>query len=120
MLNTISPEPGEDSLAVATTKRRRSYPKELKARIVSECQGGERSVASIALEHCINANLVHKWIRLSREDTTPQMLPVMPVSTVNPVQDWCGHIELSVPNGTMRLFGVVEAQNVRALLRALQ
>ena len=120
MLDTISPETTENSVAVASTKRRRSYPKELKARIVSECQGGERSVASIALEHGINANLVHKWIRLSREDTTPQMVPVTPVSTVDPVQGWCGHIELSLLNVTIRLFGEVEEHNVRALLRALQ
>ena len=78
MLDTLSTESSETTTAPGTVTIRRSYSKELKASIVAECLSGYRSVASIALEHGINANLVHKWIRLSREKTSTRMVPVTP------------------------------------------
>ena len=62
---------------------------------MSECLLGVRSVASITLEHGINANLVHKWIRLSREQPTTRMVPVSPPGVEELVAEG-GHIELSL------------------------
>ncbi len=42
---------------------RRRHGAELKARVVRECQEPGASVASVALAHGLNANLVHKWRR---------------------------------------------------------
>ena len=72
MLDPLSTESPEMATVPGTGKTRRSYPKELKATIVYECLSGVRSVASIAMEHGINANLVHKWICLSRENPQPE------------------------------------------------
>ena len=47
----------------AKKKTRRRYDAELKQQILAECAEPGASVASIALSHGINANVVHKWRR---------------------------------------------------------
>lgn len=44
--------------------QRRSYSKSFKAQIIQECAQPGASIASVALSHSLNANLVHKWIRV--------------------------------------------------------
>jgi len=44
---------------------RRRHSAELKAQILGECAQRGASVASVALSHGINANVVHKWRRLA-------------------------------------------------------
>lgn len=46
------------------TKKRRTYSKEFKLSIVNACKNSNTSIASVALQHSINANLVHRWIRI--------------------------------------------------------
>lgn len=47
----------------AKKKTRRRYGAVLKQQILAECTEPGASVASIALSHGINANVVHKWRR---------------------------------------------------------
>ena len=42
---------------------RRRHADELKVQVLRECQERGASVASVALAHGLNANLVHKWRR---------------------------------------------------------
>ncbi|WP_218927888.1 transposase [Pseudomonas sp. ICMP 8385] len=49
---------------------RRSYSKSFKAQIIQECVQPGASIASIALSHSLNANLVHKWIRVHTQQNT--------------------------------------------------
>jgi transposase len=49
----------------AKNKTRRRYGAELKQQILAECAEPGASVASVALSHGINANVVHKWRRES-------------------------------------------------------
>lgn len=61
-------------------RQRTSYPKPFKAQIVQECLQPGVSMASVALRHGINANLVRKWIPAYR-DRLPAALPVfVPIS----------------------------------------
>ena len=48
-----------------TTPRRR-YSGETKAQILAECEAAGASVASVAMRHGINANVVHSWRRRER------------------------------------------------------
>ena len=43
---------------------RRTYSAEFKQHIVQACKASEVSIASVALQHGLNTNLVSKWIRL--------------------------------------------------------
>ncbi|WP_347456827.1 IS66-like element accessory protein TnpA [Acinetobacter thermotolerans] len=45
-------------------KKRRTYSAEFKQQIVQACKAPNVSIASVALQHGLNTNLVSKWIRL--------------------------------------------------------
>ena len=47
-------------------RKRRVYTREFKEQIVALCERGDRSIAQVALEHQINANLIHKWCRQTK------------------------------------------------------
>lgn len=53
---------------------RRRHSAELKAQVLAECAQPGASVAQVALSHGINANVVHKWRRLS--GTNAQVAPM--------------------------------------------
>ena len=53
----------QTSIASLTIKRR-TYSAEFKQQIVQACKASEVSIASVALQHGLNTNLVSKWIRL--------------------------------------------------------
>ncbi|MCE8011732.1 IS66-like element accessory protein TnpA [Billgrantia desiderata] len=110
-------------------RKRRRFTAEFKARIVEACQQPGASVAGIALEHALNANLVHKWIREARRSApvsdTPAFIPVPLTSTAAPVapqRQEAESIRLSIPSpkGTVIVeWPVSDAQGCRALLRDL-
>ena len=58
----------------------RRHCTQLKQQILAECAQPDASVASVALSHGINANVVHKWRRLdhgpSRDLQVPAFVPV--------------------------------------------
>jgi transposase-like protein len=61
--------------------QRRTYSKSFKAQVIQECSEPGASIANIALGYSLNANLVHKWIRLHTQKTTslqPAFIPVHP------------------------------------------
>ncbi|WP_349611750.1 transposase [Halomonas sp. H10-9-1] len=110
-------------------RKRRRFTAEFKARIVEACQQPGASVASIALEHALNANLVHKWIREARRSAsvsdTPAFVPVTMASTATPAagqRQEAERIRLSLPSpkGMVTIeWPVSDAQGCRALLRDL-
>lgn len=110
-------------------RKRRRFTAEFKAMIVEACQQPGASVAGIALEHALNANLVHKWIREARRSApvsdTPAFVPVPMASTATPAAGQhreAERIRLSLPSpkGTVIIeWPVSDAQGCRALLRDL-
>lgn len=60
---------------LATPRTRRRFTAEFKARIVEACQRPGASVAGIVLEHALNANLLHKWIRAARRKASVSDTP---------------------------------------------
>jgi transposase len=66
---------------------RRRHSAELKTQVLSECAQSGASVASVALSHGINANIVHKWRRLAGVARLPaaSFVPVaLPAPTCAP------------------------------------
>jgi transposase len=71
---------------------RRRHSAELKAQILSECVQRGASVASVAMSHGINANIVHKWRRLAGAVPLPgaSFVPVaLPAPTCTTPSDIC-------------------------------
>ncbi|MBS4046878.1 MAG: transposase [Alphaproteobacteria bacterium] len=64
----------------AKKKTRRRYGSDLKQQILAECAEPGASVASIALSHGINTNVVHKWRR-----EAGGALPALPTPAFVPV-----------------------------------
>lgn len=63
----------------AKRRSRRKHSAELKARVLSECAQPGASVAAIAQVNGLNANLVHRWLRLAR----PAIMAAGPVAPGN-------------------------------------
>ncbi|MEE4634879.1 transposase [Pseudomonas alliivorans] len=75
---------------------RRSYSKSFKAQVIQECAQPGVSIASIALSHSLNANLVHKWIRLHTQQNTalqpafiPRLLRCSILNRSTPISQRC-------------------------------
>lgn len=87
---------------------RRTYSKSFKAQVIQECVQPGASIASIALSHSLNANLVHKWIRVHAQKSTalqPAFIPLpMPLAEANSQatsSNIC--VEIQHPRGTIKV-----------------
>lgn len=83
-------------MAEGKREARRVHSAELKAAVVAQCAEPGASVAAVALEHELNANLVHRWRRVAegRERggrpvaRAEQFVPVpMPVIAASALQE---------------------------------
>ncbi|MDH0572767.1 MULTISPECIES: transposase [Pseudomonas] len=62
-------------------RQHRIYSKSFKAQVIQACSEPGASIANVALGYSLNANLVHKWIRLHNLKTTavqPAFIPLHP------------------------------------------
>lgn len=57
-------------------QERRSYSKSFKAQVITECAQADTSIANVPLTHNLNANLVHKWIRVHGQKNLALQLPL--------------------------------------------
>ncbi|NWF07131.1 transposase [Pseudomonas salomonii] len=60
-------------------QERRSYSKSFKAQVIAECAQADTSIANVALTHNLNANLVHKWIRVHAQKNLALQTAFIPV-----------------------------------------
>lgn len=82
---------------------RRRHSRELKAQILAECAEPGASVASVALAHGINANIVHKWRRLAGGSGEPAAAPTptfVPLSLPPPVSAPTADIRIELRRGS--------------------
>ncbi|KTB59980.1 MULTISPECIES: IS66-like element accessory protein TnpA [Pseudomonas] len=88
--------------------QRRSYSKSFKAQVIQECAQPGASIANIALSHSLNANLVHKWIRVQ----TQKAMALQPAFIPLPLQQAGANsqaalpticLEISHPRGTVKV-----------------
>ena len=85
-------------------RQRTSYPKAFKTQIVQECLQPGISIASVAVRHGINVNLVRKWIPAYRDilvSALPAFVPMKLESQTQPNQQMSVGIE--VPFGQQTL-----------------
>ncbi|MNF65806.1 Transposase [compost metagenome] len=88
--------------------QRRTYSKSFKAQVIQECSEPGASIANIALGYSLNANLVHKWIRLQTQKSTalqPAFIPLpIPLAGANShasPSNIC--VEIQHPRGTVKV-----------------
>lgn len=119
-------------------RRRQSYSREEKLRIVQETLEPGASVSVVARRHDVNANLVFTWRRqhqrgslgaVSRKAGKPALLPVIlqseetehgPRKSDLAKREPTGRIEIEFPGGgRLRTDGRVDADTLRAAIREL-
>ena len=61
---------------------RRSYLKFFKAQLIQEGAQPAASIASVALSHNLDANLVHKWIWLQSQKSIALQPAFIPLSVI--------------------------------------
>lgn len=105
---------------------RRTYSEAAKRAVVQLCLRPGVSVASTALAHGINANLLRRWMTQYGPGATPgngviaapSLLPVSTTSAATvrapPSSDSC--IEITFMGATIRIRGVVDPRALRAVL----
>ncbi|MGY1917407.1 IS66-like element accessory protein TnpA [Pseudomonas tolaasii] len=93
--------------------QRRSYSNSFKAQAIQGCAEPGASIASVAQKHGLNANLVHKWIRVLTNKTIALQPAFIPV----PLPLAGGHsqaasssicIEIQHPRGTVKVNWLTE------------
>ena len=128
-------------VTLSPKRRRRSYSREEKLRIVQETLKSGASASVVARRHDVNANLVFTWRRqhqegslvsVSRTPRKPRLLPVIvqPEAEHGPrksdlaqrevLATSTGRIEIEFPGGgRLRTDGMVNADTLRAAIQAL-
>ena len=123
-----------NSSPVITTKRR--YSAAFKRKLLELIEQPGASVAGVALEHGVNANLMFKWGRAKREHKGPagtaRQTVLLPV-TVDPQESRLaaapgGHttvfkegvIEIEIGGARVVLRGRIDPASVRSVLMALR
>jgi transposase len=65
----------------ARTPKRRYYSPELKLQVVKACDRADASIAGVAMQYGVNANIVHRWLREHSQGTlVAQPLAFVPVT----------------------------------------
>ena len=130
-----------DKPVVRAPRRRREHSAEFKRELVARSLEPDVSVAAIAMESGINANLLFGWRRqhldalsqaagapTSSRSPTAVLLPVSieagsrenhGAPPAPPARSSSGTIEIEIGNARVRLRGTVDDANVRCVLRAL-
>src|SRR5690554_1936700 len=85
-------------------RKRRQYTLEFKAKLVAESQNPGASVARIALDNDLNANLLRRWITESKQadqQLPPAFVPInLPAAVAPAVKNSnCIRIEIPQPSG---------------------
>lgn len=67
-----------DTMEHARRKKVREHPAQLREQVLNECEQPGASVAKVAQQHGLNANLVHAWRKQRRDRAPSQDSPAMP------------------------------------------
>jgi transposase len=127
-----------DKAVVRAPRRRREHSAEFKQELVARSLQPGVSVAAIAMEHGINANLLFGWrrrhlqVQASQAGTGSQAAVLLPVSIEAPVRAMSldapavvprpstGSIEIEIGNARVRLRGAIDEASLRTVLSALR
>ena len=110
---------------------RRTYSAEFKQQIVQACKASEVSIASVALQHGLNTNLVSKWIRLidAKPGNDRSLLPNKPAfialscsTPLDPTPTGMLTVQITLPHSKAEIglkWQVSEISALAELLKAL-
>jgi transposase len=113
-------------------RKRRSFRREFKRRIVEETLAPGASVSGVALRHGLNNNMVFKWRRRYLHELVPahsKSVKLLPISVVEqnaattpatPSPQALSSIELDCAGVRIHLHGSVDAEALRTVLAVVR
>ena len=113
---------------VPVIKKRRTYSAEFKQQIVQACKVQGVSIASVALQHGLNTNLVSKWIRLidgkptnndSPSISKPAFIALSCSTPLNTVSDMLT-LQITLPNSKTEIGLKWQTSEISALAELLK
>jgi transposase len=111
-----------DTKEDAKRRPRRRHDEQLKRQVLEECSAPGASVAKVAMDHGLNANLVHKWRRSAQPCSEPAAAFVavaVPAAVVDEPQQ-CVELELQRGALSVRVrWPMASAASCAAWLREL-
>ena len=110
-----------DTKEDAKRRTRRRHDDELKRQVLAQCATPGASVAKIAMDHGLNANLVHKW-RRTAERHSDAVSSFVPVALPATAAAQAPHIELELQRGALSArvrWPMTEANACAAWLREI-
>lgn len=102
-----------------TRQPRRTFTKQFKAQLVARVHKGEQSLAQIALDNHINANLLHKWVVLARDAAQPTPMVPVAIASDSTVAENDVSFELKIDCGTFRFSKCWDPAAVASLIKSL-
>jgi len=66
---------------VGDRRRRRRHSDEFKARVIAACRKPGVSIAGVALDHRLNANLLRRWVVVAERSEAPAPITAPAVTT---------------------------------------
>ena len=99
---------------------RRTYSKEFKIDAVVQCERGDRSLAQVAMDLKINANLVRRWQKELNAD--PSSTKLVPVNVAHPeiASETSAYLEININTNALKVVGSVDSNYVAQLVRSLR
>ena len=113
---------------VSASKKRRTYSAEFKNSIVQACKEPNTSIASVALQYGLNANLVSKWIRLldgrqtqhNSASPKPAFIALPYPATFNTSTAGMLHVHITLPDSSREIGLKWQASEMSALAELLK
>ena len=116
-MDTIS----NNTLPAMTKVKRRRHSPEFRARVVAECDQPNASIAAVARQYQLNANLVHKWRKAAKAENHQPPAPngFIPLALSVPATDTDTRVTLMIGELAI-LWPISHIHQALPWLRALQ
>jgi transposase-like protein len=97
----------------STPRSHRTYTAQFKAELVAACQQPGVSIAAVAGQHAMNANVLHRWLKEHRRSGCHQLVAHSPASAFGTTSPLAAFIPVQLPTATPQ----PEAQEIKVELR---
>ena len=102
-----------------TRQPRRTFTKQFKAELVARVHEGQQSLAQIALDNHINANLLHTWVVLACDAAQPNLMVPVAIASNSTVTESDVSFELNMNCSTLRFSKCWDPAAVASLIKSL-
>ncbi|MDO8773455.1 MAG: transposase [Burkholderiaceae bacterium] len=97
----------------STPRTHRTYTAQFKAELVAACQQPGVSIAAVAGQHAMNANVLHRWLKEHRRSGCHQLVNHSPAAALGKTSPLAAFIPVQLPSATPQ----PEAQEIKVELR---